>query len=123
MARPGFGCRLVPWACAVDWPRAPSKEARFLLMMLFPDWRIQQFDLLLMTRMLVALVSVFAAANQGWSLEQSYNLGIFVKVFQRKPKQVLPFPMRSRKKQTEKICHSRPCLLLQLGNCVLKAAE
>lgn len=31
-------------------------------MMLFPDWRIQQFDLLLMTRMLVALVSVFAAA-------------------------------------------------------------
>lgn len=52
----------MPWACAVDWPRAPSKEAWFLLMMLFPDWRIQQFDLLLMTRMLVALVSVFAAA-------------------------------------------------------------
>ena len=48
-------------------------------MMLFPDWRIQQFDLLLMTRMLVALVSVFAAAIRGWSLEQSYNPDIFVK--------------------------------------------
>ena len=88
-------------------------------MMLFPDWRIQQFDLLLKMRMLVALVSVFAAANQGWSLEQSYNPDIFVKAFQRKPRRVLPFPIRQKKSKQKKM--SRPCLLLQLGKCVLKA--